>query len=218
MRTVELRVLCEGETEQTFVVKVLRPYLEPFRVFATSQSLMPVGFGTVPFERLHKSIKTEVGRSRDHQYVTTMIDLYGLREFPASERIPGETPLARVQRIEDAMRQSLPSPLFIPYIQLHEFEALVFADLDLLPTQFPDGEADAAPARLREGIGTLGPEDVDDGPDSSPSKRLMKSVLGYDALKAVAGPEIAARIGVPRLRASCPHFGAWVGRLERLAG
>ena len=35
--------------------------------------------------------------------------------------------------------------------------------------------------------------------------------------KASVGPLTAARIGLPRLRAACPHFGDWLARLEALA-
>jgi hypothetical protein len=34
--------------------------------------------------------------------------------------------------------------------------------------------------------------------------------------KTTDGPAIAAQIGLGRLRESCPHFGAWISRLESL--
>ena len=50
----------------------------------------------------------------------------------------------RVHRIESEMAERLPNPRFIPYVQVHEFEALVFVDLNQLVKPFPDGEANGA--------------------------------------------------------------------------
>ncbi len=216
MRTVELRVLCEGPTEQNFVIKVLHAHLAAFGVYARPQSLTPRGFGVVPFEKLYKDIKNEVGRSKSHQFVTTMIDLYGLNDYPDAAALPGETGAARARRIETRMAEHLPSPQFIPHIQVYEFEALVLAGLGHLDSQFPDGDAVGAAEKIRDAIGDFAPEDVDDGAATAPSKRIIHELPAYEHRKAVAGPEIAARIGIADLREACPHFGAWVQRLEQL--
>lgn len=109
------------------------------------------------------------------------------------------------------------SPRFLPYIQVHEFEALVLVDVSYLPAQFPDGEADGAPDKLRSLIGDTPPELVDDGARTAPSKRIISVVGAYSSLKDVAGPAITGAIGLERLRAACPHFNEWVTRLERLS-
>lgn len=49
MRSISLRVLCEGQTEQGFVGRVLAPHLAGFRVFARSELLVPGGAGVVSF-------------------------------------------------------------------------------------------------------------------------------------------------------------------------
>lgn len=212
--TAELSVLCEGKTEYNFVIQVLRPHLGPsFQVFAR-----PIDLGGVKkFETLYRAIKTEVGRSREHQYVTTMFDLYALPDYPEDPRAEGLKGVARALRIEAAMAARLPNPRFIPYIQVHEFEALVFVDLEHLPPAFPDGEADRAPEQLRRSVGGLAPEEIDDGPQTAPSKRLERAIETYKEQKPLAGPAIAASIGLPRLREACPHFNRWIDQLERLA-
>lgn len=217
MRSVELRILCEGQTEQNFVTQVLAPYLRAFRVFPTAEPLSRGGFGTVSFQTLYDAIKRDVGRSRDHQYVTTMFDLYGLSDFPGVTRQAGESTAARVARIEQLMSEALPNERFVPYIQVHEFEAFVFVDLDELPSQFPDGEADGAPARLREAVGATPPEEINDGVLTAPSKRVIQEVPAYQYMKTIAGPAITKRIGLAKLRDACPHFRQWVARLEQLA-
>ena len=216
--SVELRVLCEGQTEQGFVTQVLAPHLQTFNVFARAEPLARGRFGVVPFRLVYDSIKRDVGRSRAHQYVTTMIDLYGLSHFPGVEKEPGESAIDRVSRIEAGMARDLPNDRFIPHVQVHEFEAFVFVDLDVLPSLFPDGEADGAPARLRQEVGLTPPEDINDGVATAPSKRLIREVPEYEDLKAIVGPAITARIGLAGLRATCPHFNGWVTQLEALGG
>lgn len=214
--TVELRILCEGQTEQGFVTKVLAPHLRAFDVYPRPEPLVKSKFGSVSFDKLYEAIKKDVGRSGKHQYVTTMVDLYRLTHYPGVEKVPGETALERVARIERNMANRLQSDQFIPYVQLHEFEALVFVDLDALTAAFPDGEAVDAPARLRATVGAASPEEINDGPETAPSKRLIAEVSGYRYQKAIAGPQITERIGLARLRHACPHFGQWISKLETL--
>jgi hypothetical protein len=215
--SIELRVLCEGPTEQGFVTQVLAPHLRPFEVFPRAEPLAAGHFGGVSFDFLRKAIKQDVGRSRNHQYVTTMVDLYGIGRYPGAERVAGESAVQRALRIEAQMAEALPNNRFIPYIQVHEFEALVFVDLDQLPTQFPDGDADDAPTALKQEVGNTPPEEINDGQATAPSKRLIREVPAYKYLKSIAGPAIAARIGLATLRNGCPHFNEWVARLEHLA-
>ncbi|MBL8901233.1 MAG: DUF4276 family protein [Planctomycetes bacterium] len=218
MRTAELTVLCEGRTEMLFVEQVLRPHLSLYRVHARPQYLVGERGGIVPFDKLRAAHQRFVGNLRSHQFLTTMVDLYALREFPGDERRSGEAPVERVARIEGAMRERLPSPQFLPYVQLHEFEALVFVDLDALSPEFPGEDLAEVLRKLRTEVGALAPEEIDDSPRTAPSKRLIRVIPGYEALKATAGAKIAGRIGLTRLRESCPHFAAWLSRLEALAG
>ena len=102
---------------------------------------------------------------------------------------------------------------FIPHLQVHEFEALVLTDAARI-----EG-LDPAPA---VGISQLddecqayeSPEDINHGHQSHPKARIFQRVPEYD--ENVAGPLLAHDIGLPRLRAACPHFGRWLTRLEQL--
>lgn len=60
------------------------------------------------------------------------------------------------------------------------------------------------------------PEDIDDGPMTAPSKRLREVFAAYQ--KPLHGPLTVAAIGIDRIRAVCPHFHRWIGRLEAPAG
>ena len=58
------------------------------------------------------------------------------------------------------------------------------------------------------------PEDIDDGRETAPSKRIRTVMPGYH--KAGHGQIVAGHIGLPTIRAECPRFDAWVRRLEAL--
>ena len=72
-----------------------------------------------------------------------------------------------------------------------------------------------------EGVGRLRgvrsqfdtPEDINDDRDTAPSKRISQ-VVPYD--KAADGPVVAARVGLEKMRSTCPRFGKWLEQLEAL--
>ena len=160
-----LTVLCEGATEKNFVVKTLSPHLKNRNVF-----VKPIDLGgNISVRKLHNQINSTLKSGRGHEYVTTMIDLYGLGKFPGNEARPNETARVRVVRIQDALFDEFPNPNFIPYIQLHEFEALVLVDTEKIRVAFPDGEAETGIAVLNKSIGDTEPELVNESVDTAPS-------------------------------------------------
>lgn len=213
MITIELQVLCEGQTESNFIVGLLGPHLREFGVFAKAIPLCKGNFGIVPFDKVRKAAQHSVGRLKKHQYITTMVDLYALSEFPGDD--PNQTDAyKRVASIEEEMSKEFKNDHVLPYIQMHEFEAFVFVDLTTLESQFPDGGAGKAATLLQEEIGGRPPELINDGAQTAPSKRILRALPHYN--KTVNGPAIAKVIGLKRLREACPHFDAWVSRLEAL--
>lgn len=101
---------------------------------------------------------------------------------------------------------------------MHEFEGLLFSSPEAIAavvTTDPE-QADELISKLA-GIAAAfpDPELIDDSPETAPSKRLSRLVPRYR--KALHGPAIAQRIGLAQLRVKCPHFAAWISRLEALA-
>lgn len=117
-----------------------------------------------------------------------------------------------MEHLERCARDAIGDLRFIPYVSLHEFEALLFADPQAVARRAGDPGVER---RLRVALSDCGePELVDDSPTSAPSKRIIDAWPRY--AKTTDGPVFAATIGIARLRKSCPHFGAWIGRLESL--
>jgi hypothetical protein len=145
-----------------------------------------------------------------------MIDLYALPADYRQSANLGSNKLETVRNIESALRDKWPSPQWIPYIQLHEFEALIYSGLDELINQFPDEDLTIGLRDLRSEIGNLSPEDIDESKEYAPSKRLLRHIPHYG--KAAVGPATTEAIGLERLRGACPHFDDWITSLEGLAG
>lgn len=148
---------------------------------------------------------------------TTMLDLYALpRDFPGfAEAARSADPYARVRQIEQALGEDIGQQRLIPYIQLHEFEALLLSNPEKFDWHYI--EHDRAIARLSELARRFdSPELIDDGETTAPSKRIIAEIPEYRHQKATAGPLIASRIGVQIMRERCPHFNDWVTILEAL--
>lgn len=222
--TVRLRCVVEGQTEEAFVKQVLCPYLAIQQVMVTAQCVRTgtkrgktYRGGMTNYARTKRDIERSIKGDRT-AYFTTMFDLYGLpTDFPGyieSKRI--RDPLQRVNDLENALRNDIGTARFIPYIQLYEFETLLLADPHQLTSQFL--EQTAAIQKLVEmSAGFTSPEEINDGADMAPSKRIINAIPAYEDMKVSAGPIVAERIGLPILRARCRHFGAWLDQLEALA-
>ncbi len=223
---IDLYLLVEGQTEEAFAKTVLGPHLARFEVAVTpivvKTSVDPItgqkrkGGGRWKHwhEDLHRLTSTQ---RRLEARFSTLFDLYGLPgDFPGlAEHGANRDTLRRAASLEAAMSEAVGDRRFIPYLQRHEFEALVLACLPQLAEFLEPGDRPAVDA-LRATLGSLAPEEVNDGPETAPSKRLLASVPGYrKTLHGVFACELA---GLPALRAACPRFDGWVSRLEALGG
>lgn len=213
-----LAVHVEGQTEERFVKEILTPHLATRGVYATP-ILIATGRnadgsrargGGVSLDRVTNQLQRLLASYPDG-YVTTFYDLYAF-----GGRAPGENAEALEARI--GARLGGVGNL-IPYIQRHEFEALLLSAPDVLAEHF--GRPDLAQA-VRRALATLdGPEDLNDSPTTAPSKRLADWTHTTNqrygpGTKLRHAPSICARIGLVTIRAACPRFDAWLGSLERL--
>ena len=211
---IELIVVCEGLTEAQFVDVVLAPALPHLRV--TTRNLA----GHLKFERVKTFLRNTL-RSRSEPYVTTFFDLYkldkGFPEFAATKTM--SDPLGRAKKLEEGLTTKVVSVAgcrpeqFLPHIQPHEFESLLFADIEQLIRRKGEWRAHAEPLhKARKGAAS--PEHINSGAETHPSKRLAGLTPGYS--KRIDGPAVAGAIGLPKLRQECAHFDRWVKRLEKL--
>ncbi len=207
-------VLVEGQTEETFVKRLLSPHLELAGVSAVPTILVtkkvksgPHFKGGVPsYTKVKKEIQRLLGDS-SAALVTMMLDYYGLpTDFPGRGESHGSKPIERVQHVEGAITADIGDPRFRAYLSLHEFEALLFSSPDEIAHAFTSPECQPALSAIRAKFQT--PEDIDDHPDTCSSARLRGLFPGYS--KPLHGALISARIGLELMRQQCPHFDAWM--------
>jgi len=224
MAWLRLYITVEGQTERQFADTVLKPHLANFaadvrsRVVVTNRKLGKRG-GILDFRRIETDLTRLLREDRtDAARFTTMLDLYALpAEFPGwPEARKKAQPLARVQTLEAALQGHIGDWRFTPYIQLHEFEALLYCDLSALTHRISGVER--ALKNLAQEVAHLAPEAINEGETTAPSKRLIRHVPIYEKSKVRVGAPAAAAIGLPVLRQKCPHFGVWLARMETLHG
>lgn len=223
-----LTVFCEGETERGFCDQVLRPHLFPehdatIRTIEIEHSKhhgkVARGGVSARYETLRRGILNELkGHNGREMIFTTMIDLYALpRDFPGKKglRRNSQNPIAHVTVLEEAFGEDINDPRFVPHLQLHEYETILFVDPESFRIAFDD--CDPAIEELeRIAASFRSVEHIDEGPTSAPSKRIIELIPAYKGRKSSAGPDIAEYTGLPAIRAKCPHFDAWLTRLESL--
>ncbi len=236
---VRLHILTEGPTEEGFVKGVLAGHLAPHNVFVFPRSIetrepkvryTPHGPRVIPgargggrsYDLVRKDLIRWFVEVVDPQArFTSMIDLYSLpKGFPGSEQLQGTPdPYRKAEIVEKALADDLGDYRFIPYVQLHEFEALILAAPRHLDWQYL--EHDAALAALEAEVAGQEPERINDGEHTAPSKRIIKHLAGYAYEKTQVGPLVVQRIveeiGMAGLTARCPHFGQWIRQLESLS-
>jgi len=99
---------------------------------------------------------------------------------------------------------------FIPYIEMHEFEALLFSDPNVLAEKI---EVDVL--QIQEILEEYNsPEEINDDPTKAPSKRLIALKNGYR--KVAYGKTISEAIGIQIIRGQCAHLNDWLTRIEHL--
>jgi hypothetical protein len=226
-----LLIHVEGETEETFVNEVLAPHLRAAGFASVSARIV----GNARLRESRGGIKgwNEVRRDIIRHlredlncYATTMVDYYALPQTGENKAWPGRAyapnlPVAqRPQHVEAALeadvRQAMGNDFypvrFIPFVIMHEFEALLFSDCDAFSKGI--GRPDLRPnfQAIRDLFAT--PEEINDSPHTAPSKRVKAIIPSYQ--KPFLGTLAALEIGLGRIRQECPHFGAWLSRLEQI--
>ena len=119
--------------------------------------------------------------------------------------------------LEDAFADDIDSNRFIPYIQLHEFEALLSADIDKMRIFYLEDKNNAI-QRLKNIVNVFdSPELINEGNETAPSKRIIMEIPEYEDDKVLIGPTVAKEIGLPVLRERCVHFNEWMSKIESLS-
>jgi hypothetical protein len=212
-------VLVEGDTELSFVDEVLSPELEKKGIYLSPTLFRKKHKGSFRYQNCQKRIVNSIKEDFSN-YATTFVDYYQLpQDWPGrTESQSYQNYKDKAQKIEqallndviDQMGDSWNPAQFMPYVQMHEFEALLFSDTSAL------AETDSKITNQLEKILKLFscPEEINDNYDTCPSRRIKQHIGNYD--KRVDGIIAAQKIGLRKMREECPHFNEWITKLENL--
>jgi len=120
---------------------------------------------------------------------------------------------ALLEDVTAEMGASFDPRRFVPFVTMHEFEALLFSDCRRFGRGI--GREDLVPALEAIRRDSATPEEIDDSPMTAPSKRVEGLVAGYQ--KPLLGTLAALEVGLDAMRAECPHFRTWLEQLEGAA-
>lgn len=226
-RSISVYVICEGQTEQLFVGNVLAPvfadrciFLNPCRLGAG---------GDVKFDKFCSNVRNFL-KQENTTYVTPFIDFYGVNgAWPDLEKAKRQNFAeakfetfcsATVAALKETLKAEF-SPQcietrFIPYVSMHEFEALLFSDYQILADYF-GGKSNDVARILKKNYAS--PEEINDSVNTAPSKRIDKisqELRNRNFQKTRDGLTLAQLITLETMRTSCPLFNRWLEKLESL--
>ncbi|MFI0348773.1 MAG: DUF4276 family protein [Chthoniobacterales bacterium] len=226
-----LLVHVEGPSEETFVNEVLSEYL--IKRGYTSVSARIVGNarqrdrrgGIRAWSAVRKDIsnhlKEDIGC-----IATTMVDYYALpatgpKAWPGRETANALPHSQKAKTVESLLALDIAQIMeiqaqnirFIPYVVMHEFEALLFSDCKAFAAAIYRDDLKDAFQNIRDDFEN--PEEINDSPQTAPSKRIEKLIPSYE--KPLLGTLAALEIGLHKMKSECPQFSHWLDRLETAA-
>lgn len=216
--STRINILVEGQTEETFVRELLVPHLSDLEVWATPR-IITTGKGhkggAVSYAKIERQVRIWCQQDPSAK-VTTLFDVYGLpTDFPGISAWKANQPAAtQVAALEANLANAVAQANFIPYLQLHEYEALLFSDVNAF--QYAGVSQAVIDAWQRELDSCGGPEDLNNSQHTAPSKRLIARWPAYAKAKPLYGSLIALQIGLGAMRRRCLRFDAWLSHLETL--
>ena len=217
---IRVHVICEGQTEEMFVNEVLSELFLPLDIYLYPSLIGKPGHkgGNFKFERVLRDVKTRLLDDKN-AYCTTFFDFYGLPEdFPGKKEAIGLNNIKAKQEMvtgrlveqlskhidEEVMRR------FIPYVQLYEFEGLLFSNPESIASEIGRPGLVVDFIKIRREFAT--PEHINDNVITAPSKRIKGLFSQYD--KVIHGSLIAIEVGVNTICEECHLFDAWINKLK----
>ena len=204
-------ILVEGQTEEAVVKTLLIDaakardiYLIPI-IMRTS--LTPAGASRGGGSWKHYDRQLNDLLSQSHwDLVGLIIDYYGYPSGAPGFELPEAPGDQRQQQIVAALKEHYPDPRFHPLVVLHEIESLVLAAI-----RSGGGRGLLSEKTIEHLIRAIddagGPEKINNGEKTSPSKRLLTLEPEYG--KTSTGISILQEVGLAAVLDRCPVFAAW---------
>jgi hypothetical protein len=218
-----LLIHVEGQTEETFVNTVLAPHFFALgfthvgaRLLGNARNRSQRG-GIRDWNIVKGDIEKHL-KGDQSAYATMMVDYYALpTTWPGRLQPSGASLDQKLERLSTAILADFQATTgivgrFIPFVLMHEFEALLFSDCATFANSIGFGQTVHALQAVRDAFDD--PEHINDSPATAPSKRVQAIIRGYD--KVLFGNVAATEIGLDRIRTECPRFASWIAQVESL--
>lgn len=213
-----IEIIVEGQTEMTFVNEILAPYI--YRKLEYKCIVTPILIhlgqsggkgGFVNYMHLRNDVMQSLKSNDSELIVTTFVDYFRIPQSRMPEHelwMDEQNHYIQVQMMEEAIARDIDDRRFIPYVQMHEFEALLFSSKRGFATYWNEKQVE----KLQKVIDTFAcPEDINTNPAGAPSKRLLAINSSYN--KVVDGNIVALEVGIETMLDACPKFRRWVENL-----
>jgi hypothetical protein len=193
---IRLFISVEGQSERMFVEQTLVPHLSTFSVFVKTHDMK----GNISVDRVREKLNRLI---HNYDLVTTLYDFYGFKGLESNE-----TKKTLEKKIKESVKSKQQDKI-IPYIQMHEFEALLFSDAEIMANNL-----NVSQNWIDEIINTCRDlETINNSKETAPSKRIGKNAK---YIKTQHAPKILQEIGLPKIREKCQGFNEWITQLEKL--
>jgi predicted ATPase len=175
-------IICEGYTEQEFCNKTLLPHFAMREIDVKAPRTKKSNGGIANWSALKEQIENHLKQDPACS-VSLFIDYYGIyaeHNFPAWEeasKIADKND--RLSYLEQKMKDDIDEKLryrFIPYMQLREFEGLLFNDINIFHEQIPAADLVGLPELQSAFDQFTNPEMINSTRDNAPSKRLQRII------------------------------------------
>ncbi len=230
-----LFVICEGESEFIFVDNLLAPYL-----YARCQSLKKVTpillykygdkgrGGDISYTRLSNHIRRLT--TCPNTIVTTFIDYYKLgQDFPYKIKCLQENisynsnDICNIVKMleQDISQIDISSSNLVPYIQIHEYEMIYFADISTFVKANSETKYQAKIEFQMQKIlqNFISPEYINNSKDTAPSKRInqiFNKIIDMNYSKKSCAVQYTSNTtinNIDDIRKTCLHFSQWIDML-----
>lgn len=204
-------ILVEGQTEEAVVKTLLIDAAEARGIYLipiiVRTSLTPAGVSRGGGSWKHYDRQLNDLLSQSHwDVIGLMVDYYGYPSGAPGFELPEAPGDQRQPQIVAALKEHYPDPRLHPLVVLHEIESLVLSAIragggrDLLSEKTIEH-------LIRAIDDAGGPEKINNGEKTSPSKRLLALEPEYG--KTSTGISILREVGLAAVLDRCPVFAAW---------
>jgi hypothetical protein len=224
MNEIKVYIVVEGQTEQTFIREILAPQFSYKGIYLYPVLIGSPGHkgGNIRFDRAKNDIGNFL-KQRSDIYISTMFDYFRIEtSWPGRADVkPSDIAIKKAEKIEEETLSKIielfpdqnAKKRFIPYIEMHEFEALLFSNASVLANNIGINIS-----KIDEIVNDYGnPEEINDNSKTAPSKRLQH-LTDNKYRKVAMGKTIAAAIGIRTMRKKCLHFNRWLEKIELIKG